>query len=73
MKTKRLHGSVSHVLVPGYEAETESETCRIARKRAGIAVPKKKQIWKRDGNDESYLEAFKFDIGIVNKNKKRKN
>ena len=21
----------------------------------------KNQIWKRDGNDESYLEVFKFD------------
>ena len=39
--TPTLHGSVSHVLVPGSEAETESEACGIAWKRAGIAFPKK--------------------------------
>lgn len=64
---------MSRVLVPGSEAETESEACRNRSEACRNRGSKKKQIWKRDGNDESYLEAFKFDIGIVNKNKKRKN
>ncbi|KAF3484939.1 hypothetical protein F2Q69_00054434 [Brassica cretica] len=46
-------------------AETESEACRNRSEACRNRGSKKKQIWKRDGNDESYLEAFKFDIGIV--------
>ena len=61
-----LHGRVSSVMVPGSEEETESEAHRTRRTRVRIAIPKNK-FSKRDGTGDSYLEALKSKIGIVNK------
>ena len=39
-----LHGSLSSVMVPGSEAETELEAHGTSQKRVRIAIPKKKQV-----------------------------
>ena len=56
-----LHGSVPQDVVPGSEAETDSEALgSVVESRI-----QKYRFWKRNGICDSYLETLKFEIGIV--------
>ncbi|KAL0663467.1 hypothetical protein Bca4012_100304 [Brassica carinata] len=57
-----LHGSVPEEVVPGSETETDSEALgSMVESRI-----QKYRFWKRNEICDSYLEALKFEIGIVN-------